>query len=69
MTGPFSTIVDLTHTWGPNTPMFPGAEQPSIDVIVLNGSGVQGQAALTHFLDRKQPDSVDVAAALVRTCD
>jgi kynurenine formamidase len=34
MSGPFSSIWDLTHTWGPDFPMFPGAEQPSIEVIV-----------------------------------
>lgn len=31
MSGPFSTIIDLTHTWGPDFPMFPGAEQPQIE--------------------------------------
>ena len=34
MGGPFSTIVDLTHTWGPTFPVFPGAEQPIFEVIV-----------------------------------
>jgi kynurenine formamidase len=32
--GLFSTMVDLTHTWNENFPMFPAAEQPSIEVIV-----------------------------------
>lgn len=28
MTGPFSTIIDLTHTWGPSFPMFPVRRSP-----------------------------------------
>lgn len=34
MTGPFSSIIDLTHTWGPTFPMYPGAEQPSIELLL-----------------------------------
>jgi kynurenine formamidase len=32
--GLFSSMLDLTHTWDEEFPMFPGAEQPSIEVIV-----------------------------------
>ena len=34
MSGPFTSLVDLTHTWGPDFPMFPGAEQPTIEVLL-----------------------------------
>ena len=37
--GPFSTILDLTHTWGEDFPVFPGAEQPTFEVIVTIESG------------------------------
>jgi kynurenine formamidase len=33
MTGPFSSIIDLSHTWHEDFPMFPGAEQPKIELL------------------------------------
>src|SRR5215211_3389476 len=32
--GGFTRVVDLSHTWGPDFPMYPGAQQPDIQVIV-----------------------------------
>ncbi len=31
---PAQQLVDLTHTWGPDFPMFPGAQQPQFDTLV-----------------------------------
>jgi hypothetical protein len=28
MNGPFSSIIDLSHTWHEDFPMYPGAQQP-----------------------------------------
>jgi kynurenine formamidase len=33
MNGPFSSIIDLSHTWHEDFPMYPGAQQPAIDVL------------------------------------
>jgi kynurenine formamidase len=30
----FTSVVDLSHVWGPTFPMYPGAQQPDIQVIV-----------------------------------
>ena len=32
--GGFSRVVDLSHTWGADFPMFPGAQQPDFQVLV-----------------------------------
>ena len=32
--GGFSQVIDLSHTWGADFPMFPGAQQPDFQVIV-----------------------------------
>src|SRR5688572_9121054 len=37
--GGFSRIVDLSHVWGPEFPMFPGAQQPRFDVLVTIETG------------------------------
>jgi kynurenine formamidase len=34
LAGGFTSVVDLTHVWGPDFPMFPGAPQPQFDVLV-----------------------------------
>lgn len=31
--GGFTNFVDLSHVWGPDFPMYPGAQQPKIDVL------------------------------------
>ena len=31
--GGFSQIVDLSHVWGPEFPVFPGAQQPQFDIV------------------------------------
>jgi kynurenine formamidase len=47
MNGMFSSILDLTHTWGPDFPMYPGAEQPTFEVIVTIESGGFFKSKLT----------------------
>jgi kynurenine formamidase len=37
--GGFSQIVDLSHVWGPEFPVFPGAQQPQFDVLVTIETG------------------------------
>jgi kynurenine formamidase len=33
MNGPFTSIIDLSHIWHEDFPMYPGAQQPAIDVL------------------------------------
>jgi len=37
--GGFTRVVDLSHTWGPDFPMYPGAQQPDFKVIVTVANG------------------------------
>lgn len=59
----FSRVVDLTHTWGPEFPMFPGAQQPSFQVLVTIEANGFFEHAIT--LDEHTGTHIDAPAHFI----
>ena len=62
--GPFTQIQDLSHTHGPDFPMYPGAQQMQMDVIVTIAENGFFKYQLT--LDEHTGTHMDAPAALRR---
>lgn len=58
--GGFNTVVDLSHVWGPDFPMYPGAQQPQIDSLFTVADAGYYKNQLT--LDEHTGTHMDVPA-------